>query len=380
MEKKAASAPFRTPWVEPASLPARLARNEAFWDNALTDGPLVWVTVANARKVERPPLPATIEATWMDVDYVLRAGKADLEATYYAGDALPVYCPWLGPDQFAAWLGAELSFSDTERTTWVTPFIEDWNDHPDFRIDPANRYWQTYLEILRRSADEGRAHWVTGYPDLHTGIDALCAMRGPERLAIDLMTAPENIHRAMAQMTRLFVEVVETVSEIIDPYGQGHSNWTVGWSARRYLCVGQNDFSCLLSPEMFREFCFEDNLRTSEASDVNIYHLDGPGAVRHVDMILSLPKVQCIQWIQGAGAPPPSQWLDLLEHIQAAGRSVQVLYASTHGGLDNLFDELSALCKRLDPNRLFFWSEATSVEMADELVDWAHKVGRRRYG
>jgi hypothetical protein len=154
----------------------------------------------------------------------------------------------------------------------------------------------------------------------------------------------------------------------------------VGWSARRYLCVGQNDFSCLLSPEMFREFCFEDNLRTSEASDVNIYHLDGPGAVRHVDMILSLPKVQCIQWIQGAGAPPPSQWLDLLEHIQAAGRSVQVLYASTHGGLDNLFDELSALCKRLDPNRLFFWSEATSVEMADELVDWAHKVGRRRYG
>ena len=36
----------------------------------------------------------------------------------------------------------------------------------------------------------GRDKWVTGYPDLHTGVDALSAIRGRDRLALDLVENP----------------------------------------------------------------------------------------------------------------------------------------------------------------------------------------------
>lgn len=44
--------------------------------------------------------------------------------------------------------------------------------------------------------------------------------------------------------------------------------------------------------------------------------------MRHVDALLALPKLDGIQWIPGAGAPPVSEWIPLLEHIQAAGKLV----------------------------------------------------------
>jgi len=75
-----------------------------------------------------------------------------------------VYSPWLGPDQFAGWLGADLVLRPREpNTSWVVPFLEDGDAYPEFRIDPDNRWWKLYLEILPRSAEAGRDKWVTGF-------------------------------------------------------------------------------------------------------------------------------------------------------------------------------------------------------------------------
>ena len=82
-------------------------------------------------------------------------------------------CPWLGPDQFAAWLGAELVLKPRAFTSWAKPFVEDWDEHPEFRIAPDNRWWKLYRDILQESVRAGQDKWVTGYPDLHTGVDAL---------------------------------------------------------------------------------------------------------------------------------------------------------------------------------------------------------------
>lgn len=81
----------------------------------------------------------------------------------------------------------------------------------------------------------------------------------------------------------------------------------------------------LISTRMYEEFCFEDNLACCEHVDQSLYHLDGPGAIRHLPKIMELPRLNCVQWIQGAGRPLPSQWVDLLRQIQASGKSVQLL-------------------------------------------------------
>jgi len=226
--------------------------------------------------------------------------------------------------------------------------------------------------------DRGRGRWVTVYPDLHTGIDGLGAMRGAERLMFDMLGIPEVIERAMGQMTRLWKEIVDTVSAIILPGGQGTTNWTNGWSETRFLCVGQNDFSCLIGPEMFDRFVREDTRACCDYVDHSIYHLDGPTALQHVPRLLEIESLDCIQWIQGAGAPLPSHWLDLLRRIQAGGKTVQLMYSGAHGGRADFRTEIDALCGALDPTRLFIAADVDSVEKADFIVRRVREVCRAR--
>ena len=268
---------MRTPWIEEKPLVRALARHEAFWRGELEEGPLMWVTAANAKAGPLIPEPTSEEELWTNVDYVVASTEASLARTHFAGDALPVFCPWLGPDQFAGWLGAELILKPHACTSWAKPFVNDWDDYPEFHIAADNRWWKLYLDILRESVRAGRNKWVTGYPDLHTGVDALSAIRGRDRLALDLVENPAPVHRAMRQMTALWKWVVDTVSGIILPAGQGTTNWTMGWSSQRFLCIGQNDFTCMISPRMFEEFCGADTRECCDYVDWAIYHLDGPG-------------------------------------------------------------------------------------------------------
>ena len=371
---------MKTIWFEHRRLARALARHEAFWRGELEEGPLMWVTAANAKAGLDIPDPASEEELWTNVDYVIASTEVSLARTHFAGDALPVFCPWLGPDQFAAWLGAELELKPRDFTSWVRPFVEDWNEHPAFHISPDNRWWRLYLEILRESVRAGRDKWVTGYPDLHTGVDALSAIRGRERLGLDLIENPAAIHQVMREMTGLWKWVVDEVSSIILPAGQGTTNWTMGWSNQRFLCIGQNDFTCMISPKMFSEFCGPDNRECCSHVDWALYHLDGPGAVRHLPWLLRLEKLHCIQWIQGAGQKLPSQWLPLLRQIQAAGKSVQLYYGGTHGGDADLKSELDVLCHALDRNRLFIWAETASEAEAEAVVAYARRAGRAKHG
>ena len=304
----------------------------------------------------------------------MESTEAQLSQTYYAADALPVYSPWLGPDQFAGWLGADLILRPKEHnTSWVVPFVEDWDKQPDFRIDPGNRWWKLYMEILRRSAQAGRNKWVTGFPDLHTGIDALSAMRGPQRLLLDLLDHPAAIHRFMGQMTKLLKDVVDVVWEVIGPTEQGTSQWTLGWSSKRFLCIGQMDFTCMISPGMYKEFCWQDLVESCEHVDRSLYHLDGPGAIPHLPRICSVEKLNSIQWIPGAGAPPPSQWMGLLRRMQEYGKSVQV-WPLLNCTMDELVDEVEALCQGLDPTRLFIVAEVDSIERARAVIAKARET------
>jgi hypothetical protein len=366
-------------YLSDAQIRQRTARNEAFWEGTLTHYPIMWITAPDPKPGYELKPPATDEALWTDVEYVVQAAHAGLAQTYFAGDALPVYTPWLGPDQFAAWLGADLLLKPRDFTSWASPFVDDWAGYSELGIAPQNRWWKLYLELLTACAEFGRDKWVTGYPDLHTGLDAICAIRGPERAMVDLVNCPEVIHRQMRQMTRLWQQVVDVVTKVIAPYGQGTSNWTMGYSAKRFLCIGQNDFSCLISPQMFEEFCLEDNIETCRHSDCTLYHLDGPGAIKHVPALLRIKELTAIQWVHGAGNPPPGHWLDLLRRIQEAGKSVQVLYLKGDGlSTSQRLEDLERLLDGLDVTRLFIWGAAPDRVRADEMVALIKRVCDRK--
>jgi len=318
---------------------------------------------------------------WTNVDYAIAAAENQLSRTHFVGDALPFHCPFLGPDQFAGWLGADLVLKPKDSTSWVKPFVQDWSEHPEFRIDPENRWWRLYLATLGESVRVGRGKWITGFPDLHTGIDALSAIRGSQNLLADLLLDPAPVLRAMEQMTRLWRDIVDLVTPVILSEGQGSTNWTGGWTAGQFLCVGQNDFTCMISPEMFDAFCLEDTRACIDHVQYSLYHLDGPGALRHLPRILECERLHTVQWVHGDGQPAHSHWLPLLKRIQDAGKAVQVwynLHYTTH--VVNVFDEVSTLCTELDPARVFIGADVATAEAADALVEHARRVCRDRRG
>ena len=106
---------MKTLYLEEKQQSQALQRNQSFWKGAMEEGPLMWVTAPKAGPSRLVPEPASEKERWTNVDYVIAATEGTLSGTHYAGDALPVYCPWLGPDQYAAWLGAELVFRPRNR-------------------------------------------------------------------------------------------------------------------------------------------------------------------------------------------------------------------------------------------------------------------------
>ena len=59
--------------------------------------------------------------------------------------------------------------------------------------------------------------------------------------------------------------------------------------------------------------------------------------------------------------------MELLQQIQAGGKSIQLYYGPGHGGDADLKRELDILCRALDPTRLFIWATTSSVRAAEEM-------------
>ena len=56
-----------------------------------------------------------------------------------------------------------------------------------------------------------------------------------------------------------------------------------------------------------------------------LYHLDGPQALRHLDLLLEIPEIDAIQWVPGAGRDYWADWIHVYRKIQEAGKSLQLL-------------------------------------------------------
>ena len=105
-----------------------------------------------------------------------------------------------------------------------------------------------------------------------------------------------------------------------------------------------------------------------------MYHLDGTGALHHLDRILRLKGLDGVQWVQGEGAPPAREWLEVYRRIQAAGKRIQAICEPA---------DIEPLCRELDPEGVHLTCYAASEKDARELLEIACKASaarRRRAG
>ena len=170
--------------------------------------------------------------------------------------------------------------------------------------------------------------------------------------------------RDLQQVGALYEPVYKTLYKAGRMEEFGSTSWSDMWSEGRTQTV-QCDFCCMISPEHFRKFALPWLEYEISCLDHAVYHMDGPGQVRHLDDLLSLPQLHTIQWVPGAGQAAAPAWLDMLRKIQKAGKSLQVLVTA---------EELRAIYQQLAPEKTFYWvMNCPNQTEACRLIDWMKK-------
>lgn len=341
-----------------------LERYEAFWNRSVADRPPVAMTfpreTAGAGAADRSANSRDYRELWLDLDARVEREIGQLEETVLAGDALPVIWPNMGPEIFSAWCGAGYEFGET--TAWSTPGIHDWErDAPAARLDTGHPLFRATLELTERLIERGRGRFIVGLTDFHPGGDHLAALRDPARLAMDLVDHPEWVKKMVEVATHDYFTAYDIFYERIRAAGMPATSW-IPLPARGKYYIPSNDFSALISPSMFEEFFLDGIREECRFLDRSIYHLDGPDAVRHLDLLLEIPELDAVQYIPGAGNEDLARWIPVYQRIQAAGKAVMVM--------DVTVDNLDVLFEHLRPEGLYVGSVAgvEDLETAERVL------------
>ncbi len=352
-------------------------RMEAWWRGEILDRACIAVYAPNRKPSREVPPPASIVERWTDPDYVFESREAELESTYHAGEAIPVFRPGLGPDTFSALLGAELEF--TEDTSWARPVIHDWSSPPSFQIDEQSFAWQWYSRMYELAAQRAPGRYLVAPPDCHSGGDCLLAMRGGTPLCLDLYDHPTAVRAAMSKLEQAVVEFHQAFFTLVERTGQrGHTccNLKV-WSPGRSQMM-QLDLLALISPRQFEDFFYRELEVQTEVLDSAIFHLDGPDAIKHLPILYELMRhsrakgdgerrfgLVGIQWVPGAGHYPMGRWIPLLRDMQKNGANIWVHCDA---------DEVELMLRELSSRGLFLTTGAESPAHADDLVQLTERL------
>lgn len=339
-----------------------------YWEKENHDRPLISV-YAPREGCKRKDIKAPEKLTdkWMDIEFVIQSARERFRTTYYGGEAFPCFWPNLGPDILGAILGwCDLEFG--ESTSWAVHNLNRWEEAKAFDFDPGNKWWKKIEEMTVAAVTDSKGDYFVGLTDLHSGMDALVSLRGPETLCLDVMDYPDEIKKANFEIFEVFKLVYDKLYCITSKNMPGSSTWLGIWHPGKWYPVSC-DFICLISEEMFAEFVLPELEEEIRWLDASIFHLDGPDAARHIDAILSIPELKGIQWVPGAGKPGALHWIPLLKKIQDAGK---LIHMSINPG------EIDVLLEELRPEGVMYATWCESEEDAGDLLKKAEKSYKRK--
>jgi len=250
-------------------------------------------------------------------------------------DMLPVANTQLGPGSLAAILGGV--FEGGEDTIWIHP---DPNFTDDIRFDPTHPNWLLHKELLRACKQKAQGHYYVGMPDLMEGLDVLAALKGTDRVLLDTVMQPEVLERQMQQINDIYFQVFDELYDIIREGDEMAFCYFSSWAPGKMSKL-QSDISTMISQDDYRRFVQPFIREQCQKIDYTLYHLDGVGAMHHLDALLEIDELNAIQWTPGVGEPQGGspKWYDLYRKILANGKSVMCCWVT----LDELRPLLDAI-------------------------------------
>jgi len=345
-------------------------RFEAWWAGEYFGRCALSVTAprADAPADPEPPGPGTPREKWTDLDYRSALAEWHNRRTFYGGEAFPRWdYGYPGHKTLAVFLGCPIELRD--RTGWREPVLAGEHiDVESLELDEEGANWNFTLDWLRRGARESAGRCIPAVGAFGGCGDTLAALRGTDRLLIDVADRPGEVRTADQFLMDRWMEVYDRFHAITREAAQGSTCWFALWSPGKFYAT-QNDFAYMISPKMFREIFLPTLEKQTRFLDHAVHHVDGIGNFRHVDALCELPRLQALQILPGAGKPSPLHYMDLLRKVQDAGKNLHISIAA--GEVRSALESLSA-------RGLFISTRCDSEEEARELLRQAEKWSRDR--
>ena len=261
---------------------------------------------------------------WFDPEW--RAGYLDWYVAHSClkADILPVANTQLGPGSLAAILGGV--FEGGEDTIWIHPNPDDTDD---ITFDPNHPNWLLHKDLLRACKRKAQGHYYVGMPDLMEGLDVLAALKGTDQVLLDTVMRPELLERQIQQVNDIYFRVFDELYDIIREGDEMAFCYFSSWAPGKMTKL-QSDISTMISVDDFRRFVQPFIREQCQKIPYTLYHLDGVGAIRHLDALLEIDELNAIQWTPGVGKPQGGspKWYDLYKKILAAGKSVMACWVT----------------------------------------------------
>ncbi|MCK5127559.1 MAG: hypothetical protein KAR42_14985 [candidate division Zixibacteria bacterium] len=304
-----------------------------------------------------------------DVEQLLDKVEAYVSNHYFIAEAIPAYVIAFAPDHFSALLGADIHLHpNSDQTVWVEPFVSDWDD-TEIIFQTDGFWWQRTVEFIRafRKRFDGRV--LLCPPNIQGGLDCLSAIRGVNELLLDIIDCPDKIKAVLVSVDKAVKQVQAAYADELDIPIYGCVNRHMFYSDEM-ISVPQCDFSCMISPEMFRIFqmpILESELLNLGQCD---YHLDGPDAIKHLETICELDKVSVIQWQPGAGEAAEQDWWPLYQKIDSLGMG-HIIVKNDKGSLGKrIWNELSSKKVFID---CYCQTKKEAMQILDEFENLSNK-------
>ncbi len=235
--------------------------------------------------------------------------------TYFGGEAFPNLWMNLGPGSLAAYFTGFLKFDGTTNTAWFENPLP-WEEVESLEFRGDNKWWLYTKRITRLSTQRGKDRFIVGTTDIGGVLDVLASFRGTKNLLLDLIEEPDRVLSMLDKILSSWFKVYEELYDIIKESQEGTSAWMGIWCHKRWYPL-QCDFSYMISPVMFEKFVAPHLEKQCKWLDYSIYHLDGPGEIPHLDILLDIPELTGIQWVPGSGNPQcdSPKWFDMYKKI-----------------------------------------------------------------
>lgn len=298
--------------------------------------------------------PRSYDCAFGELDPIVDRALGWAATHEFLGDAIPFFTVTFAPDHFAALLGADIRRDDRAATNWVDPCLSRLAD-AEISLQRGGRWWERTLECIEKFRARCDGKLIVCGTHLQGGLDCLAAMYGTQNLLTDMAMAPEAVLRALEQIDVALEETRTALADALDVATWGSLN-RFGMYCSGTIDVPQCDVSCMIGPDMFDAFELPSLRKETATADASVYHLDGPDALRHVESLCAIDRLDMIQWMPGEGHYD-DDWSELNARIDSLGKGqiFQSFYGFEASDIERIWENYSS-------RRLFFQVSARTLE------------------